>query len=207
MDGNGFSIAFYFEDGKNCAAHGSNAYPKNYKDFCSGMEELMRPLAADIEEQCRQKFIAEGLGEITGIMLEFLQKGKSGSDKYSFHIYKTDREELNNLDITIQSVSGDFLPAGDYKYVGHLDEKDLDFSGIKKIIEKHRLCEWQYYHAAAKDYNNAEWFQIAISFGDGKLLSAMGTEKPDRYDEFRREFLSYMVEFIESIKSVYKPYK
>lgn len=74
------------------------------------------------------------------------------------------------------------------------------------MVEKYKLVNWYDYDVEAEDYSNSEWFQIDI-FDDGKYLRACGTEKPENYDEFRKEFLSYMSEFTESIKGVYKPYE
>lgn len=207
LDGNGFSVYFRFEDGQTCSASGSNCTPKNYSQFSAGMEELLKPLADDIVERAKQKKIAEGLpGKIDSILFNFVQKGNSGDDKHKFHIYITDNAEQNNLDIDIHSVSGEFFPEGDLRYFGHLDRKYIDFSKLEELIEKYQLVNWYDYDVAAEDYNNAEWFQIAIGFDDDKCLSAMGTEKPENYDAFRQEFLSYMVQFADSIKDVYKPY-
>lgn len=44
LDGKSFSIKFKFEDGKNCYASGSNAFPKNYHEFIEDMNELFKPL-------------------------------------------------------------------------------------------------------------------------------------------------------------------
>ena len=44
MDGKTFNIKFVFEDGNNCYASGSNAFPKNYKEFKDEMEVLFKPL-------------------------------------------------------------------------------------------------------------------------------------------------------------------
>lgn len=208
LDGDGFSISFRFEDGQSCSANGSNCKPKNYALFCGGMQGLLKPLADDIAEQGKQKKIAEGFpGKVDNILMNFTQQGTSGDDEYSFHIYPTDFADVNNLDIRIHSVSEEFFPAGDYRYFGHIDNRYIDFSKLDELIEQYKLVYWIDYDVAAEDYNNAEWFQISIGFDDDKYLSAMGTEKPEHYDAFRQEFLSYMVQFIEDIKDVYEPYK
>lgn len=208
LDGNGFSVYFRFADGRTCSAGGSNCAPENYDRFCSGMEELLKPLADDIAERGKQKRIAEGFpGNVDSLLANFIQQGDSGDDQYFFNIRITDNPSVNNLDISIHSASGAFLPEGDYRYIGHLDQKYIDFSELNELIETYQLVNWYDYDVAAEDYNNAEWFQIEIKFDDDKHLSAMGTEKPENYDAFRQEFLTYMVGFIDRIKDVYRPYE
>ena len=207
-DGSGFSVCFSFEDGQICSASGTNCVPKNFGLFSGGMEELLSPLADDIALGAKQKMIDEGFpGKVDSILVSFTQQGESGKDEYFFSIYQTDHELVNNLNISIRSVSGEFFPVDDYKYFGHLDSKDIDFSELDELIEKYQLINWYDYNVTAEDYSNAEWFQIGIGFDDDKHLSAMGTEKPENYDTFRQDFLSYMVRFIDSIKDVYKPFK
>ncbi len=207
LDGKGFHINFLFEDGQRCSADGSNCAPENFDQFHAGMQELLKPLADDIVERGKQKKIAEGFpGKVDNVMIYFIQRGKSGSDEYFFSFHPTDSEGKDNLEIRIHSVSGEFLPNGDYKYYGHLDNKYADFSKLDELVEKYQLINWYDYDVAAEDSSNAEWFQVHIGFDDEKRLNAMGTEKPENYDAFRQEFLSYLIEFIDSIKDVYKPY-
>ncbi len=207
LDGYNFSLLFQFEDGKSCFASGSNRSPENYKQFVKGMQELLEPLADKIVEHGKQKKIAEGFpGKVKKIVMSFVQQGNSGEDKYSFNIYSADSNDENNLDISIRSVSEEFLPKGDYKYFGHLDKQYVDFTELDNLIDKYQLINWYDYYVIAPDSNNMERFNISIKFNDGKHLYADGTEKPENYDAFRQEFLSYMIRFIDSIKDVYKPY-
>ncbi len=204
-DGHGFSVSFRFEDGGRCSADGSNCSPENFDSFRVGMQALLSPLAEDVFEQLRQKKIAEGFrGKVDNFTLNFIQQGSSGKDKYYFSVRTPRYADDINLDISIHSVSGEFFPEGDYRYYGILDSEYCDFSRLDALIEKYRLVEWYDYDVAAEDYNNEEWFQIGIYFDDDERLSAMGTEKPENYAALRREFLSYMVEFIDSIKDVYR---
>ena len=42
LDGGGFSFKAELSDGTKIFAHGSNAYPQNYWDFCNGLKEIVR---------------------------------------------------------------------------------------------------------------------------------------------------------------------
>ena len=49
LDGQSFSIRFKFEDGKDCYAHGSNAFPKNYREFKDELNTIINPILEKLE--------------------------------------------------------------------------------------------------------------------------------------------------------------
>ena len=203
MDGDGFSMTYYFSDGNNCSAHGSNAYPEGYGIFKGSVDGLFRPLVEKLKEDARAAVIEKGItGKASSAMVNFMQRGDSGSDKYEFYMYKTDRKDSNNFDLQILSDSGEFIEEGKYSIYGHLNGEDFDLSWLDELVEKYELIKWYDYDETAEDYNNEEWFQISIGFdGDEPLnISAMGTKHPENYDAFREEFIVKMLEYYRSVE-------
>ena len=198
MDGDGFSLNISFRDGESMSAHGSNCYPDRYGEFCQQMEELFVPLRDELLEEARQQKIAEGLpGNLNSILAVFKQKGTSGSDFYDILILEPDVRE-KNFDVQIESESGEFIEPGSYQFYTAMDAAQIDFAGVKELIDKYDLVQWYNYDEAAEDYNNSEWFQISFGFDDGKTLNACGTRHPENYDAFRKEFLELVVKMTEN---------
>ncbi len=194
LDGDGFSLTIKFNDGSEMSAHGSNAYPEGYGEFETGLNKVMAPVKKACLDKYRSEIIAKGInGNLNGIYVYFLQKGTSGSDSYTFHIFDENIRE-NNLDIKYTSKSGEFFPVGEQHYMLTFPLKDIGLDEVKKMIDDYGILNWYDYDEAAEDYNNAEWFQVSFSFDDGLNISACGTKHPENYDEFRKAFLSWMKE-------------
>ncbi len=195
-DGSGFSLSLRFKDGKSMYVHGMNCSPDGFREFMNEVNALVNPYIEQVKQNRIDARIAEGIkGDLNTIMANFLQKGTSGSDNYDFLIMREGYRE-NNVDVTIKSVSGDFIEPGNYRYYGHLSNEEIGFDKVKEIAEKYELIRWFDYDKAAEDYNNAEWFQIMLDFDDSHI-SAMGTEHPENYDEFREEVIKYLISMLE----------
>ena len=193
-DGDGFSVRFTFSDGKSMSAHGSNCYPEGYWEFSEAMHALIDPLVSGMLEEKRQEMIERGFdGTVDFLMVTFIQKGASGSDKYEFLISQGGVRSPN-YDVSIHSESGEFLPEGDYRVYREVPDEYIGFDEVQELIDRYSLIEWYNYDKAAEDYNNSEWFQIDFGFTGDSRLSAMGTEPPPHYAEFRHEFLKLMTE-------------
>ena len=198
-DGDGFSLRFAFADGKYMYAHGSNCYPDGYTEFASAMHGICDPVAAELLAEKRLEMIERGFdGTVDFIMATFIQQGSSGSDRYEFLISKEGVRDTN-YDVRIRSASGEFLPEGEYRVYKTVPDEYIDFEGVQELVDKYGLIEWYDYDKAAEDYNNSEWFQIDLGFTGSSRLSAMGTEPPPRYDEFRHDFLKLMTENMQRI--------
>ena len=202
-DGDGFSVSFRFADGESCSAHGSNAYPEGYGAFSSDMEAVIGPFVKQLIEAKRAEIISTGIsGKAVSCLMFFKQQGSSGSDEYSFHVYHSDNENSSNFDLSIRSVSGEFIEEGDYRLYGHLDSEYIDLTWLDELIRKYDIITWYEYDEAAQDYSNSEWFQMNLGLDDENVgtISAMGTRHPENYDEFRKEFLTQLVSFYEEVK-------
>ena len=201
-DGDGFSVRFAFADGASMSAHGSNCTPDGYREFSEAMHALIDPVVSEMLEEKRQEMIDRGFdGTVDFLMVTFSQRGTSGSDKYEFLI---SREGVRspNYDVRIHSESGEFLPEGDYRVYRDVADRYIGFDGIQELIDRYSLIEWYNYDKAAEDYNNSEWFQIEFGFTGDSYLSAMGTEPPPRYAEFRHDFLKLMTEEMLKIEEL-----
>ena len=201
-DGDGFSVRFSFADGASMSAHGSNCYPDGYREFSAAMHALTDPVTAEMLEEKRQEMIGRGFdGTVDFLMVTFFQRGTSGSDKYEFLI---SREGVRspNYDARIYSESGEFLPEGDYRVYREVPDEYIGFDEIQELADRYRLIEWYNYDKAAEDYNNSEWFQIEFGFTGDSRLSAMGTEPPPHYEEFRHDFLKLMTEKMLKIEEL-----
>ena len=202
MDGDGFSLSISFADGQNMSAHGSNAYPERYREFSEKLHGLLDPIAAEVLEEYRQKKIAAGIqGELTSVFATFIQHGGSGSDEYHITIYGSREHRDENVSIRVKSVSGEFLPAGEYQLYTGADKEALKFDAIQTVIEKYEVIRWCDYDRTAEDYNNSEWFQLAFGFDGGTTIAACGTEPPENYAEFRQEFLSLISSLVQELEA------
>ena len=202
LDGDGFFVSFDFEDGGYMSAYGTNAYPEGYGDFCTAIEELFEPLKEQLAAGAKQEIIDKGVqGNLDFIMAEFKQQGASGDDEYNFYITSSENRE-NNFNVTIKSLSGDFIEEGRYRYYCTLPDEAIDFGAIQSLIEKYDVIQWYGWDKVADDYNNCEWFQVDFGFEEGSI-DACGTEHPENYDEFRTEFLQTMIEIIKNAEENY----
>lgn len=201
-DGDGFTLSMEFKDGDVLTAYGTNAYPDRYFDFIKRMDEILQPYAEKILNTRRDAIIKEGIqGDLDSFMVTFKQQGRSGSDSYEFFILHEGIRD-KNFDVQITSDSGDFFDKGTYNWYCNLPNEAIDFDGIKKLIEKYNVIEWYDYDETAEDYMNSEWFQVSFGF-ENTSINAMGTEHPEHYDEFRKEFLELMADMIEKAEKDY----
>ena len=193
LDGDGFSVNIKFKDGGSMSASGSNAFPVRYADFKSDMYEILKPLEEKVLEQNRAELIAKGInGNLTSIMVHFIQHGTSGKDEYDFFIID-DKYRENNCEITIKSYSERYFPKCERHCYLHVPYSEIDFTPVRQMIDDYEILKWYDYDKAAEDYNNEEWFQIAFGFDDDLCINACGTEHPEHYDEFRNAFIPWMI--------------
>lgn len=203
-DGTGFSLRVDYENGSKVRANGMNSFPQGYRDFRRELMELFEPVIKKQADAARLKKIEEGVhGAPTSIMMNFIQKGESGSDKYEVMILREKKRD-NNFSVKIRSTSGEFFPVGERMYFTHVPDEQIDWDAFGELIQKYDIIKWYNYEETAEDYNNSEWFQMSWSFEDGHI-SAMGTKHPENYDAFRSDFLKLLAETIR--KTGVKVYK
>lgn len=190
-DGKGFSLSVRYADGKRISAYGMNDFPRGYRDFYTDLHALFEPYYNRMCENVLQQKKEHGVhGHMTFMMMNFIQKGESGCDKYEVLVSRTGIRRPN-IDVRVHSVSGEFFPKGDHTYYTDLSDEEFDWTGFEALVKKHDLVQWMDFHQAAEDYDNAEWFQMAFDFEDGHI-SAMGTAHPEHYEAFRHDFLQLL---------------
>ena len=206
LDGSSFSEYMDFEDGGSLSIQGSNSRPNGYGAFEDEFEELIRPLIEKAVEKVNNRRMEKGVsGSLQYVMINFMQQGDSGEDKYEI-LLSHQREGRKNFDVRIYSVSGEFIEPGKYNYYYDIPDEDIGFDEIRAILERHDLIRWYGWDKAAEDYNNSEWFQISFSFEEGDI-SAMGTAHPEGYDEFRKEILEYIVQMIRNAEEKHSDFR
>ena len=202
LDGESFSMGFKFEDGEHYSVHGSNCAPDGYVDFEKEILDILSKEKDGLIEKARQEIIDKGLpGKVDSAMINFMERGTSGSDSYEFYVYKTDIKNAGNFSFRINSVSGEYYEKGSYSFYGHLDSEYVDLSKLDELLEKYEIIRWFDYDKAAEDYSNSEWFQLSFGFDseEAKTLNAMGTEHPQNYDAFRDECIRWMIDFYNEV--------
>ena len=199
LDGSGFSLSIKYADGKTLSAHGSNSFPNGYRDFRTSLEELFAPEREKLFEQARQRLIEKGVGgDPEFIMACFKQNGSSGSDDYHVMFSKSSIRS-SNFELRVKSSSGEFFPEGEISYYTTLPDKSLRLEDFGEIVRKYELIKWLDFEKTAHDPDNSEWFQISLSFADGRI-NAMGTAHPENYDAFRKDFLSLAAKITEEAR-------
>lgn len=206
LDGSSFTLSMYFQDGGSLNIHGSNSRPDGYGAFENEVEELIRPLIEKAVDKVNKRRMEKGVsGPLQYVMINFMQHGDSGEDKYEI-LLSHQREGRKNFDVRIYSVSGEFIEPGKYNYYYDMPDEDIGFDEIQTIVERHDLIKWYGWDKSAEDYNNSEWFQLSFSFEEGDI-SAMGTAHPQGYDEFRREILEYIVQMIKDAEEKHSDFR
>lgn len=199
LDGYGFSLNAKYENNKYISAHGTNSFPAGYHGFSEELENLIKPEKERLFEEARQKKIERGVeGELHFMMINFIQRGKSGYDRYEAMISEpmTDR---SNINVTVYSENGDIFPEGNHRYYGTATNEDIKWADFAALIKKYKITNWMDYSKTAEDYNNAEWFQLNFSFDKG-IISAHGSLPPDKnYDAFRRDILQQLKKMIDRL--------
>ena len=188
LDGDGFTLKIKFRDGKDLRAHGSNAFPKGYREFRDEMREIFKPLVAQIVERENKKIIERGVtGNMMSMLVNFIQKGNSGRDEYKIFVLSPDLRE-KNCDVNIVSDSGTFFEKGKLSLYVTLSDTPAFFAKVDGLIKKYDIMQWYGWEKAAEDYNNEEWFQVNFSY-EGGDINAHGTLHPANYDAFREELI------------------
>jgi hypothetical protein len=199
LDGDSFTLKIKFNDGESLYAHGYASTPDRYGDFFSDMRGLLDPIRDEALEEKRQEIIAGGIkGTLDLFSLNIIQHGTSGKDEYRI-IIRNDSIAEKNFDVTIKSVSGEYFEKGETKYYLHIPNEELGLDELRKIVDDLSVIEWYDYEKSAEDYNNAEWFQLGLGFDSGMYISALGTEHPERYEEFRALVLSWLRSKLASV--------
>ncbi len=202
LDGDGFSLTVNYADGCSINAYGSNAYPEGYSEFDDSIKELFEPYAEAARKERLGSIIEAGInGQLDGFIVTFIQNGSSGDDRYEFFSYHRD-DGSDYYEVSIQSESGEFIEQGQYGIDSDVPSGLISYEGIETLLDKYEIIRWFGYDEASEDYNNSEWFQLCFWFDDGFQLDAMGSEKPDHYDEFRSELLTLLVDSVSGYKQV-----
>ena len=202
LDGSGFSLYVYFEDGSSIHAQGSNAFPKNYWDFEKQFREVMSPVVEAQRAVIREAMYEQGLysAKLEMAMINYRQQGASGSDAYRILI--RDSESLaTKVDVTVNSKSGEFVPQGDYRYFGDLEGTDEVLAKIQEVIEKYSLYKWDGYYGQTTDSNNSEWFQLDFCYPEANIDS-MGYRNMENYAEVRQELLTIVMDYVKDYLEV-----
>ena len=190
-DGSGFSLYVRYDNGQSINAHGMNEWPSGYRDFSDEMHELFRPYCERMYETALQQKKDQGVsGQLNFIMMNFIQKGNSGSDRYEVMISRSSIRQYN-FELRVNSYSGEFFPKGEYSVYAAVPDEIIDWDAFAQLVNKHQLVQWMDWHKAAPDYNNSEWFQMSLDFENGRI-QAMGTEHPEHYENFRKDFLTLL---------------
>ncbi|MBQ9544087.1 MAG: hypothetical protein IJV00_03040, partial [Clostridia bacterium] len=105
----------------------------------------------------------------------------------------------SNFELKVKSRSGEFFDEGEISYYTSVPDEVIRLDAFGEIIRKHGVINWLDFDKAAKDYNNSEWFQISVSYADGRI-NARGTEHPENYDAFRKDFLALVAEVTEDAR-------
>lgn len=199
-DGAGFSLDLKFNDGKYLRANGSNAFPEGYRKFCDGMDVILTPLRDKLLDEARQKKIEKGItGRLLLLIIQFNQRGASGSDEYSFLLSESGIRS-SNYEINVKSNSGEFFPSGEYKEYRAVPDTYIPLAQIQDMIEKYKIIKWCDHEGTAPDPDDKEWYQIHFSFDDKSFLNSHGTVYPENYSEFRRDFLQLMADTYQRIQ-------
>ena len=199
LDGSGFSLYVKYESGKSVNAYGNNSFPAGYRKFRSDLDELIKPEKERLFEEARQKKIEQGVeGKLKHMMINFIQHGNSGYDRYEIMISEP-QSDRSNINVTVSSGNGDFFPKGHHIYYGTATNEEIGWDKFEALIKKYKIVTWMDYHKTAEDYSNAEWFQLGLSFEKG-YISAMGSLPPDsNYDAFRHDILKLLAEMINKL--------
>ena len=199
LDGSGFSLSVDFEDGTHIYATGSNFFPKNYGSFESTFENIIAPITeAERAKQCEEKYAAGAYSEkLEMAMINFKGRGASGKDEYSFLLRSNCSPAA---DITLKSVSGEFIEAGDYRYYGEADDIEEVLAKIQEVLEKYDVYKWDGYNKSTEDFNDREWFQFSFSYPEASI-NCYGCGDTEHYDEVRSELLTILIDsFIEKLQ-------
>lgn len=199
MDGHGFSLTIGFDNGERLNASGYNYSPDHYWEFREELAGLFQPYIEELMEAEKERLISKGVsGKLNYVLANFQ---KPGGDQYEINLIRD--EGINyNLDIHIKSLKGEFFEEGDYLYYTTLPLEALNFVGIEELIEKYDIIKWYGWDKASKDSSTSEWFQLGFEFDDGRI-DAQGTEHPENYEAFRRDFLKLIAAMIEEAKANY----
>lgn len=194
LDGTGYSLNVEYADGSSSSSSGSNNFPTGYGNVENIISDLKSKLVKDERQKVRDAQYANGSysGELRYISLHFKQQGTGGHDDYSILI--RDKEQWgNDVEITVKSLSGEFLPVGEYSL--RTDTKDTTKirKEIADIFLKYEVGKWDGWDKADKDYNNSEWFQFDVEY-PSLWLDCYGTAHPAHYDDVRKEVLKAVCE-------------
>lgn len=197
LDGSGFSLSMDFADGTHIKASGSNRFPKNYNSFESTFLNILAPviekeLVIQLEEKHDTGAFSENL-EIA--MVNFKGRGASGSDDYSFLI-RDSSSSSTKADITVTSVSGEFIEPGSYRIHSDPDNTDELLSEIQSVLEKYDVYKWDGYDKSTEDYNDREWFQLDFCYPNAQI-SCCGCGDTEHYSEVREELLTILIKYLQ----------
>ncbi|MCF0230034.1 MAG: hypothetical protein HUJ76_10140 [Parasporobacterium sp.] len=199
LDGGGFSLGIYYDDGTYVYASGRNSYPEWYSGFRDKLCELFAPLEEKvIKEYIDSKRNINITGDLDDITISIVQHGDSGYNEYFFSVYENTGGTGNNLEYRINSRIEEEFPA-DSSYIHYSHEEDVSpvLDRFREIFDRYDLKTWNCYDETAEDYDNCEWFEFHFGFTSDQYVSAMGTEHPENYDSVRKEIMEVIKDTVE----------
>lgn len=199
VDGFSFYLSIDYDNKEQLLASGYHNLPEGFWDFQNELIELLNPYVEELKEAEKQKMIARGVsGELSAVLANFMKKD---GDSYEITLVNSEAGSYN-LSMKIKSKTGEFFEEGEYVYFSVLPLEALNFAAIKELVEKHELMKWYGWEETNKDYETNEWFQISFEFEEG-TINALGTEHPENYEAFRKDFLALMAETVKNAKEKY----
>lgn len=197
LDGSGFGLYADFEDGTHIGAHGSNCFPKQYSEFEHGIIEVFKPVIEASLVQKRDELYLSGAYDkpLEMAMINYKGRGASGRDSYSF-LLRNSTSGSTFADITVKSVSGEFIEPGDYRYYDNPEDIDELLAKIQEVLVKYEVYKWDGYDKSTDDYNDREWFQLDFYYPEASI-DCHGCGDTEHYDEVRSEMLQIIFEYMK----------
>ncbi len=188
-DGDGFSLWMRFGDGASLSAHGSNACPEGYGAFMSDMNKILLPLANETFEQARERRIANGTdGDLYEVIARFANAGDGGKDSYDISVSLFD-PGVEEIYLDLKS-GGEYFPEGKINGTARISGEDVILGEIQGIIDRYGLIRWLDYEGRSDREGIREYFSVSFRYDGGLQIDARGTEHPENYDVFKKEFLT-----------------
>lgn len=197
LDGSGFGLYADFEDGTHVGSHGSNSFPKHYSEFEKGIIEIFKPVVENYMSQKQDELYQSGAYNqpLKMAMINYKGRGASGSDSYSF-LFRDSTSTGNQADVTVKSVSGDLIEAGNYRYCDNPENIDELLAGIQDVLVKYDVYKWNGYDKSTDDFNDREWFQLDFYYPEASI-KCCGCGDTEHYEEVRAELLQVIFEYMK----------
>ena len=200
LDGSGFSLYVKFSDGKSVSAHGMNATPGGFGGFRRQMYELLRPkVDALMAERQNARILHDGAQRLQEAEITFFNK-EDDKDTYTLNVDRIDKDSCR-LKIEIKSATGEYFNTGEEEIVFCAANGNDDIVELLKLIVNHKVTAWKMGDHNDPDNPDAEWYAINIRFDNWEYIFTRGTLHPDGYNGFRTDFLLWLRQLAEKLRS------